>query len=95
MPSKVDGKTVIKCSCGHEEVKEDAAQLTEKIESEGQELAIVEEDEDTRLPLTEAECPVCKHRKAYWWEVQTRAADEPPTKFLKCEKCKKIWRDYS
>jgi len=47
------------------------------------------------LPKVEAECPKCKHDKAYFWTVQTRAADEPETKFYKCEKCGHTWRDYS
>ncbi|MBI2108536.1 transcription factor S, partial [Candidatus Woesearchaeota archaeon] len=31
---------------------------------------------------------------AYFWLVQTRAGDEPETKFLRCEKCSHTWRDY-
>ncbi|MBD3310349.1 transcription factor S, partial [Candidatus Woesearchaeota archaeon] len=54
----------------------------------------VEQDFETD-PVTKAECPKCHNKEAYYWEVQTRAADEPPTKFLKCTKCKHIWRDYS
>ncbi|MEK6946569.1 MAG: transcription factor S, partial [Nanoarchaeota archaeon] len=34
------------------------------------------------------------HKTAYFWLVQTRAGDEPETKFLKCEKCGHTWRDY-
>ena len=46
-------------------------------------------------PLTEAECPKCHNKKARYWTQQTRAGDEPETKFYKCEKCKHVWRDYS
>ena len=42
-----------------------------------------------------AECPKCGHRTAYFWLVQTRAGDEPETKFLRCEKCGHTWRDYN
>ena len=56
---------------------------------------VVYEDDIQILPETDAECPRCHHKKAYFWEVQTRAADEPATKFLKCTKCKHTWRDYS
>ena len=59
-----------------------------------QEIGVVDKEFETD-PITDAECPKCHHPKAYFWEVQTRAADEAPTKFLKCEKCKHIWRDYN
>ena len=45
-------------------------------------------------PITNEKCPKCGHGKAYYAMVQTRAADEPETKFFKCEKCKHRWRDY-
>ena len=51
-------------------------------------------DEDEKsLPETEAECPQCGNDKAYYWLVQTRAADEPETRFFRCTKCKKVWRE--
>jgi transcription factor S len=60
------------------------------------EIQVVSDDsDDISLPLTDAKCEQCNHTKAYYWLVQTRAADEPETKFLKCEKCKHTWRDYS
>ncbi len=46
------------------------------------------------LPITTAKCPKCGNNKAYYWVLQTRAADEAPTKFLKCTKCEHRWRDY-
>lgn len=55
----------------------------------------VVEKEVEAYPLTEAECPSCGHRKAYFWTVQTRSSDEPETKFFKCEQCKHTWRDYN
>lgn len=59
-------------------------------------IEVVNPDDDLNtLPITEIECPECKNKKAYFWLVQTRAADEPETKFLKCTKCKHTWRDYS
>ena len=55
---------------------------------------MVEEDAHGTMPLTDEECPKCKHGKAYYWLVQTRAGDEPETRFFRCEKCKHTWRDY-
>lgn len=59
------------------------------------EIEIVGEQDENMLPLCEADCPKCEHKKAYYWLIQTRAGDEPETKFLRCEKCKHTWRDYS
>lgn len=58
------------------------------------EVEVVSEDEET-LPTTEATCEKCGHETAYFWLQQTRAGDEPETKFLKCAECKHTWRDYS
>jgi len=46
------------------------------------------------LPTTEATCPKCENKKAFWWLQQTRAADEPPTQFFRCTKCGHTWREY-
>jgi len=40
------------------------------------------------------ECPKCGNREAYVWMMQTRAADEPPTRFYRCTKCGYTWREY-
>ena len=96
MPKKVGGKIVIQCSsCGYIEKKHEEMKLKEEVAKvKGAKLEIVREEKEA-YPLTDAECPKCGHRRAYFWEVQTRASDEPATKFLKCEKCKHVWRDYS
>jgi transcription factor S len=94
IPKKEDGKTFLKCSCGFESNEKVDGTLKEKIKQKEKIHGIADEDFET-LPLTEAECPKCKHKMAFFWEIQTRAADEAPTKFLKCEKCKHIWRDYN
>jgi len=46
------------------------------------------------MPATDAECPACKNKRAYFRTEQTRAADEPETIFFTCTKCEKTWRDY-
>lgn len=92
MPKNSDGKKVMLCSCGFTDKNMESAKIKEKIKSE-KKIDVVENEKES-LPLTDAECPKCKHKKAYYWMVQTRAGDEPETKFLKCEACKHIWRDY-
>lgn len=36
-------------------------------------------------------CPKCKQRKAVYWQLQTRSADEPMTTFIKCC-CGFVWK---
>jgi len=45
--------------------------------------------------LVDKICPKCGHTKAYVEIVQTRAADEPPTRIYHCAKCNFTWREYS
>ncbi|MBD3248826.1 transcription factor S [Candidatus Woesearchaeota archaeon] len=95
MPKKKDNKTIIACpKCGYESKDAESVKITEKKDKEP-ELEIVEEGKEETYPLIDAECPRCRHNKAYFWTIQTRASDEPETKFFKCEKCKHTWRDYS
>ncbi len=92
-PKKEKNKTILACSCGYTNKKE-SLKIKEEPKNKKQDVAIAEEN-DNHLPLTDEECPKCGHGKARYWLVQTRAGDEPETKFLKCEKCKHQWRDYS
>lgn len=93
LPRKDNGAVVLSCACGYTNKKKEAVKIKEVIKAEA-EIMPVEKEEEVN-PLTgDAECPKCGHKMAYYWEVQTRASDEPATKFLKCEKCRHIWRDY-
>lgn len=93
MPKKVDGVSVMACSCGYTEDMS-GNPFQEKIEKKSEDVAISEDDKES-LPVTNEECSECGNDKAYYWLVQTRAGDEPETKFLKCTECKHTWRDYS
>ena len=93
MPKKENNRVVLSCSCGYSETSDSHIKVKEVVKDR-KEIEAVEEEHEVH-PLTyDAECPKCGHKAAYFWEVQTRASDEPATKFLKCEKCKHIWRDY-
>jgi DNA-directed RNA polymerase subunit M len=87
------GKKILVCSCGYKG-KHESVTIKEKVRKEEDTVDVVDEEENI-LPKTEAQCPKCGHKTAFFWTVQTRAGDEPETKFLKCEKCKATWRDYS
>ncbi|MBW2973098.1 transcription factor S [Candidatus Woesearchaeota archaeon] len=93
MPKKDNGKTFLVCpKCGYKTGAKGAV-ISEKCKSKDDCIEVVEKIE-TR-PLVDEECPKCKHKKARSWEKQMRAADEPPTRFYECEKCKHIWREQS
>ncbi len=54
--------------------------------------------EEETLSQTEFEdmnCPKCNKKKVISWMEQTRASDEPPTRFYKCLNCNHTWREYS
>ena len=57
------------------------------------EIEIIEKEVDI-LPKTKVTCDKCGNKEAHYWTIQTRAGDEPETKFLRCTKCKYTWRDY-
>ncbi len=93
MPKMDKGKTVLKCSCGHVQGAENVKLSERSAKTEQRDIGAVDKEVDVRAK-TDAECPKCKNGEAYTWEVQTRAGDEPPTKFMQCTKCKHTWRDY-
>ena len=41
---------------------------------------------------TDANCPKCTSRRAYFQQLQIRSADEPMTAFYKCVECGFRWR---
>jgi transcription factor S len=86
-------KKQISCSCGYIHKEEVKICFNEQIDEHTKVEVINQEDEIKSLPLTDVECPECKHNKARFWTAQTRAADEAETRFFRCEKCYTVWRD--
>tara|TARA_Y100000310_G_C20611236_1_gene778111 strand:- start:162 stop:476 length:315 start_codon:yes stop_codon:yes gene_type:complete len=93
IPKKEDKKGV-SCSCGYKSQDSEEVVIKEHVLKDEKDIEVIDQGELQTLPLTEVDCPKCKHEKAYYWLVQTRASDEPQTKFLRCEKCEHTWRDY-
>lgn len=98
MPQKDGNNNVLACvKCGYKKGTKTSftiktAQEHSEIQSE---IEIVNEsDSNDLLPKTSAKCPDCNHGEAFYWSLQTRASDEPETKFYRCVSCKKTWRDY-
>mmetsp|Transcript_4991 Transcript_4991/g.14599 ORF Transcript_4991/g.14599 Transcript_4991/m.14599 type:complete len:110 (-) Transcript_4991:46-375(-) len=42
---------------------------------------------------TDAQCPSCGNNRAYFRQMQTRAADEPMTTFYRCVSCARNWKE--
>lgn len=94
VPKKEDKKTIMACpKCSYKTKETAGAAIKEEIAKPEKALEIIEEEKEV-YPLVDAECPKCGHKKAYFWEIQMRAADEAATQFFKCEKCKHVWRRY-
>jgi transcription factor S len=85
-------KKILTCSCGYKSRTKVDLKLKEK-----KEIEIVkkfdQQGEET-LSKVKEDCPKCKNEDAYFWTLQTRAADEAATQFFRCTKCKHTWRDY-
>lgn len=94
LPKKEDNKKMLVCSCGYKSKDVAGAKLRETVDAEKKVEVVYKEDVET-MPLVSIECPKCHNMKAHFWMVQTRASDEPETKFMRCTKCKHTWRDYS
>ena len=94
LPKTEKGKMLFACKCGYSDKKPGKVELKEEVKKQ-ESYSDIAGDDDSHHPITEAECPKCGFKQAYYWLVQTRAGDEPETKFHKCVKCKHTWRDYS
>lgn len=78
--------------CGHKVKKKPKIESSEKIDRT-ETVAIVNEEIST-YPIVQIDCSKCGNKKAYFWTIQTRSADESETKFYKCTKCNHTWRKY-
>ncbi|NCN99103.1 transcription factor S [Candidatus Pacearchaeota archaeon] len=67
---------------------------TSKDIAKREEIKVIDEKKLNTYPIVEMKCSECKHGKAYFWTMQTRAADESETKFYRCTKCDHTWREY-
>jgi DNA-directed RNA polymerase subunit M len=93
LKKKGDSTEFVCRTCGKKYKKGNKIKISEKISKEDN-VRILEAKKE-ELPTTETICSKCGHNEAYWWLQQTRAIDEPPTRFYKCTKCNHTWREYS
>jgi len=93
LPKKEGNKKVVVCSCGYKSDNVEQTKITETVIKNEQKVEVIEKEIET-LPKIDAKCEKCGHKTAFFWTMQTRAGDEPETKFMRCEKCRYTWRDY-
>lgn len=96
---KQDGETVMKCrNCGNiQDVDGGDYRVTEEKEEDPMDRLNVNEGDsnETSLPTTKKKCRKCDEETVQeWWMKQTRASDEPPTRFYRCTECGNVYKEY-
>ncbi len=91
IPDKGGKKKLVCGSCGKKINMIGSVMIKEKIRNNKEKIEVVDKDIEVN-PKVEVECPSCGNMKAYFWTLQTRAADEAETRFYKCTKCGHRWR---
>ncbi len=94
-----DGKVELVCpKCGYVSSGSSLSlRLTKKVtHKETERMFVIEEESMFKgVPkMKGVKCPKCGHDEAYYVVIQTRRADEPPTRIYKCTKCGHVWREY-
>lgn len=83
--------------CGYEKAAAEVSyRVVETLGTSKETLIVKDQKErtDNVLPRTKAECAKCGNKEAYYWMMQTRRADEAPTRFYRCTRCGHTWREY-
>lgn len=97
---ETDGSSSLACPrCGYVEKVQGAIsiQVKSSVKKNPKDKTIVLDTVKTpeTAVVVSATCSKCGNDKAYFWMMQTRAADEPPTRFYRCTKCGFTWREYA
>jgi len=86
-------------SCGHEQPKgdSDAEQFVSTEKQSDDDVIETEEGANFEGKPTAKDvvCDECGHTEAWYTIKQTGSADEPPTRFFKCQECGHRWREYN
>lgn len=99
-PKREENKIILYCSsCGFSKPLGGEASsykfVSEIKHAPDKTMVVIDESKLPKvLPTIRIECPKCGNMEAYWWMVQTRRADESPTRFFRCTKCGYTWREY-
>jgi len=94
-----DGDAMVCSSCGATQARDEAAAeafVSTEAQTEGD---VIESDPDAdfegKPTADDVTCEDCGHGVAWYTIKQTGSADEPPTRFFKCQECGHRWREYS
>lgn len=91
-----EGRILYCKSCGNKKPLIEDIKLKVSHEKDEKKVIVVDENAPSEFPITEIMCPKCGEvREAFWTMQQTRAGDEPPTRFYQCRVCNHRWREYS
>ena len=94
VPKREGSKKLLACSCGYKSANTGSAVLKETITKKEKKVEVIERSDLESLPKMKMTCEKCGNGEVYYWTVQTRAADEAATRFMKCTKCGHTWREY-
>jgi DNA-directed RNA polymerase subunit M len=98
IPRREGSETVLVCpKCGYSKRGGGRrTQLTSRVGRRGGGVVVVDEGTSKAgLPIAKGvKCPKCGNEEAYYEILQTRRADEPPTRIYKCTRCGYVWREY-
>ncbi len=83
------------CDYAEETESKPTKKIPAKEEPDFSLLAFEGDEGEESNPTIKIDCEKCGHDEAVGWMFQTRSADEPTTRFYRCQKCKYTWRDYT
>lgn len=97
LPRREGGEVVLVCpKCGYAKRAESNYRHAQVVARRKERTVVVDESASrVGLPIAKGvKCPKCGNEEAYYEVLQTRRADEPPTRIYKCTKCGYVWREY-
>ncbi len=95
LKKSISGLQCSKCGYTEGEKIKPVKKITNEEEPDFSLLAFEGSEGEETNSTIKIDCAKCGHDEAVWWMFQTRSADEPTTRFYRCQKCKYTWRDYS
>ncbi len=95
LKKSISGLQCSKCGYTEGEKIKPVKKITNEEEPDFSLLAFEGSEGEEQYSSVKIDCAKCGHDQAVWWMFQTRSADEPTTRFYRCQKCKYTWRDYT
>ena len=94
-----DGERMVCSSCNETQAR-DEARAASFVSTEAQsDDDVIESSPDAdfegKPTANDVICDECGHDRAWYTIKQTASADEPPTRFFKCQDCGYRWREYN